>query len=202
MTRLWETAIPSDLNGLRVYSLSPEFQILYLSVHLYKHMMSASTVLYWFSDIHEVTSRYNDRIDWKDFWDKAVSLGFGPQICSVFKLLRSQWNSSFPEMDSYCPGAEIDRAGLETIVGARFEARRVKNILPGYMKKLEIVRDIEGWKCRLYYLWRTVFPARANLIYRYHPGNASVLPLYYIIHPCILFKRLLVSLFHIFRGWF
>ena len=196
MTRLWETAIPSDLNGLRAYSLSPEYEALYLSVHLSKHLMSGGIVLYWLCDIHEVLRKYSDRIHWKDFWDRAASLGLGPQICLVLGLLRSHWNGSFPEMDAYCPGAEIDGPGLETIVRAQFKAKRAKNLLPSYMANLKMVRDIEGWRYCLYYLWKTIFPARANLISRYRPSSRSVLPLYYIIHPCTLCKRTLVSLYY------
>ena len=202
MTRLWETAIPVDLNGLRAYSLSPEYQALYLSLHLSEHMMSGSTVLYWFCDIHEVVRKYGDRIDWQDFRDRAGSFGFGAQICSVFELLRSQWNGSLPEMDKYCPDEEIDNLSLETIVSARSGARKAKNILPAHMDNLKIIKDTEGWKWCLYYLWKTVFPARANLMYRYHPGNSSLLSLYYIIHPFKLGKRASLSLFYNLYSFF
>lgn len=198
MTRLWETAIPADLNGLRAYSLSPEYQALYLSVHLFQHVMSGSTVLYWFCDIHEVVRKYGDRIDWKDFWDRAEPLGFGAQIYSIFELLRSQWNGSLPEMDKYRPGEEIDSLSLETIVSAGSKARKAKNIFPAHMDNLKIIRDTEGWKGCLYYLWRTIFPTRANLMCRYHPGNSSLLSLYYIIHPFKLGKRASLSLFYNF----
>jgi hypothetical protein len=199
MTRLWETAIPADLNGLRAYSLSPEYQALYLSVHLFQHVMSGSTVLYWFCDIHEVVRKYGDRIDWKDFWDRAGPLGFGAQIYSIFELLRSQWNGSLPEMDKYRPGEEIDNLSLETIVSAGSKA---KNILPAHMDNLKIIRDTEGCKWCLYYLWRTIFPTRSNLMYRYRPGNSSLLPLYYIIHPCKLGKRAFLSLFYNLYSFF
>ncbi|PXF56235.1 MAG: hypothetical protein C4B58_14230 [Deltaproteobacteria bacterium] len=202
MTRLWETAIQVDLNGLRAYSLSPEYQALYLSVHLFQHVMSGSAVLYWFCDIHEVVRKYGDKIDWKDFWDRAGSLGFGAQICSVFELLRSQWNGSFPEMDKYRQGEEINKLSLETIVSAGSKARKAKNILPAHMDNLKIVRDTEGWKGCLYYLWRTIFPTRTNLVCRYHPGNSSLLFLYYIIHPFKLGKRASLSLFYNLYSFF
>ncbi|MEA1867256.1 MAG: nucleotidyltransferase family protein [Thermodesulfobacteriota bacterium] len=198
MTRLWETAIPADMNGLRVYSLSPEYQALYLSVHLFRHRKAGNSVLYWFCDIHEVVRKYRDRIDWKDFWDRAGYLGYEAQICSIFKLIKGRWNCSLPKFNSYCPGAEaeIDKPGLEAILGVQSEARRVNNILPSYMENLKIAKDIEGWSGCLYYLWRVIFPTRANLMCRYHPGNSFLLSLYHIIHPFKLGKRASLSLFY------
>jgi hypothetical protein len=118
------------------------------------------------------------------------------------ELLRSQWNGSLPEMDKYRPGEEIDNLSLETIVSAGSKARKAKNILPAHMDNLKIIRDTEGCKWCLYYLWRTIFPTRSNLMYRYRPGNSSLLPLYYIIHPCKLGKRAFLSLFYNLYSFF
>lgn len=197
MKRVWEAAIPSELNGLQVHYLSPEYQLFYLCIHLYNHIMSGGIALYWLCDIHELIRHYKDKINWKQFSSIADSLGVGAQISSILDLIRTNWNTFIPKKLLYYPDTGINKLCLKTLIRNQFTNKTRKiNFLSSYSGKLKTVTEIEGWGSLFYFIWRTIFPARAYLIYKYNPGSSFMAYLYYIIRPCKLCKNALVSLFY------
>ena len=68
---LWAEARRRTFWGIEAYSLSPEWEILYLAVHAARHRWQA---LKWLVDIHEACSAR--RVDWVRLSDKARRFGW------------------------------------------------------------------------------------------------------------------------------
>ncbi|MDY6971712.1 MAG: nucleotidyltransferase family protein [Thermodesulfobacteriota bacterium] len=197
MKMLWDNAVPLELYGKLIHCLSPEYQLLYLSIHLYRHIIRAQLNLFWFCDIHEFIGAHKNEINWEGFWSMADSLGEGSNVETLFDLLARHWNTQVPEKLLFSRGGDIGKLNLRAIIrgGCDKNTPRV-GFLADYVRKLKGVRKIEGWKNRSRYLMRYFWPERGYLMDRYHITNTYAVPLYYALHPCILFNRAIVSLLY------
>ena len=68
---LWATARAARFRGARAQAPSPEWELIYLSVHAARHRWQG---LKWLVDIHEVCSR--ERLDWDVLTQKAERFGW------------------------------------------------------------------------------------------------------------------------------
>ena len=197
MDKVWETVTDCKLDGLELRCLALDDQLLYLCFHLYRHIASQNTTLYWFCDIHEMINRYMDRIDWSRLDARAHSLGVADQVGAVLRLLKTHWNTPIPER--ILPGAYAftPKLCLATILDHRlYDKQNEIERLTDYAQELRFVFHVKGWANRFHYLWRLIFPTRAHLMHRYKIENPIVVFLCYFMLPFIRFKHLLTGLFH------
>ena len=75
-----------------------------------------------------------------------------------------------------------------------------KAVIRGQLHKLGMLGDISGWRNRFYFLWKLVFPSRENVIGRYRPRSSLTFYLSYLVHPFVMVKRAMVSLFYNIYG--
>jgi hypothetical protein len=207
MERVWEKAVLSELDGVRMNLLSPEYQLLYLCTHLYYHLGSDSMALYWFCDLHELINRSGHdpvhRIDWNEFRRLADTLGVGAQTGSVLELLRANWQTPIPELELYC---KEPRTGfcLTSIIRGQTDVKRQRaNLVSEYAVDLKFTGQVEGWRDRFYYIWKLIFPSRIHLMRRYKVTNPWVGYLCYLLLPFSRCRNLAAGLWYkamLFRG--
>jgi hypothetical protein len=195
MERVWQGVEQRLADGLPVSFLAPGDLLLYLCLHLMHHLHIGRWQLYWFCDIHEVTAHYGDEIQWGSLFKTAAKLGVTSQVQSILHLLSQQhWNGSFPEIRG-----DFERLSMATLLRDRlfggYEERQ-KAVFRGQLSKLGMLSGISGWRNRTYFLWKLVFPSRENLIGRYHPRNSLTVYLSYLLHPFVMVKRTMISLFY------
>ena len=194
MERVWEAIIPLDLNGVEAHCLSLEHQLLHLSFHLHKHLMSGVATLYWFCDIHEFIRHYQDEIDWKQFQAIAESLGIASHIAPLHDLLLRHWKMSIPENAVPSPDAGFDRLSLKSAIFGN-KSMGKQSFLPSRIQLLRDIKKDDGMGKCLYYVLRHLFPARSHIINRYHPENQREIYRYYIFHCYWRFRHAFTSLF-------
>jgi hypothetical protein len=198
MDRVWETFSHESWEGLTVFALSPEYQLLYLCSHLHKHCAAGDAMcLYWFCDIHETIIHYGDTIDWETLYRQAEDLEIAAQVKSILKLVKQRWHTPVVEdkKRAFCGlREEADELSLSEILHDTFKGKR--GALPYYLHMVAMVKQVEGWSNRLFYLWKLIFPSKENIIYRYHPANHLSLCLWYAAHPFIVAWRTLESLYY------
>ncbi|HQN17839.1 MAG TPA: nucleotidyltransferase family protein [Syntrophobacteraceae bacterium] len=196
MDEVWERTVrvPPPTGGPPVTSLAPADLLLYLCLHLQRHLRYGQCRLYWFCDIHEVIAHYRDAIEWGELFAMAERLAVAEQVKPVLSLLRRFWRSRVPEMEA--PVEELDLADLlrKPVVTNREKSQEA--VIRGQLYKLGMLGELPGWRNRAYYLWKLLFPSRENVISRYRPRSAPALWLCRLLHPLVLVKRAVVSLFH------
>lgn len=92
MDDLWAEARKQKVLGVEAYALSPEWEILYLSVHAARHRWHA---LKWLVDIHKACLAR--RIDWDRVNDKARHLGWGRVLEVTLSICRALLGTPVPE---------------------------------------------------------------------------------------------------------
>jgi hypothetical protein len=194
MERVWQGVGQDTAEGLPVSFLSPSDLVLYLCLHLMHHLHIGRWQLYWFTDIHEVVSHYGDEMEWERLFESAATLGVTAQAKSILHLLSQHWDVSFPEVRGDFEGLSMAALLRDRLLGGCEE--RQKAVFRGQLNKIGMLADISGWRHRTYFLWKLVFPSRENLIGRYHPRNALTMVLSYLVHPLVMVKRTVLSLFY------
>jgi hypothetical protein len=187
---IWRKSIENTGENYCFRGLHPEHQILYLCHHLYKHFMSGLVTLYWFCDIHEIVRRYGKDLNWDSVFQSAEEAGVEDQVKLILGLMKRNWGSPLPEVLG--KGKELRLSELGD--PGKNVRKAQKAIVAAYHRRLRAVGRIAGWRNRLMFLWKTVFPTRGNMVYRYHPGGPFSLALHYVLHPLIIARRYTVGL--------
>jgi hypothetical protein len=89
---LWAEVRPKPFWGVPAYALSPEWQLLFLSVHVSRHQWWG---LKWLVDIHELCSQGG--IDWQKLGAKARRLGWEDMLRITLSACRSLFSTPIPE---------------------------------------------------------------------------------------------------------
>jgi Uncharacterised nucleotidyltransferase len=92
---LWAEARPQSLFGRPAFSLSPEWEFLYLSMHAADHEWRS---LKWLVDIHEIVS--SGLVDWQQTIKKAeefeIDLAIGQTLAACSLLLETPLPADYP----------------------------------------------------------------------------------------------------------
>jgi Uncharacterised nucleotidyltransferase len=93
---LWGEARPQVFLGVPAYTLSPEWNLLFLAAHAAHHQWQW---LKWLVDIHEVCSQGS--IDWEKLGAKARRLGWEDVLRDSLGVCRTLFSTPVPEMFSF-----------------------------------------------------------------------------------------------------
>jgi hypothetical protein len=198
MINTWETTQNESLNGYPLKYLSPEYQILYLCLHLCSHIndeaLDKGIRLFWFSDIHEIIMRFRDKINWNSFYSIVSSIGVGAQVNTILTYIRYYWNTPIPETVLHCQEKDINGSCLTSNIRSILDGTKAKKShIHRYIKKTKVPLTKETEINSFYYLWKEIFPNRSNLINRYDLNDSLIVYIYYAIHPWKLFMRAVTS---------
>ena len=95
---LWAEARPQVFWGVEAWTLSPEWELLYLAVHAARHRWQG---LKWLVDIHEVCTRA--KFDWDTVTDKAHRFGLERALEVSLSVCRALFGTPSP------PGRDASR---------------------------------------------------------------------------------------------
>ena len=97
MQDLWSQARPRDCFGIRAYSLTPEWEFLYLSVHAACHKWQT---LKWVADIHDLC--VSTPIDWQKVREKAERFDLNLEVGSTLAACSLLYGAPVPANFSSC----------------------------------------------------------------------------------------------------
>lgn len=87
---IWERVVEINIDGQPALALSPEDQVLMLSIHLHRHGFNR---LIWFKDIDLFLRRYERDLDWELIFANAKAEGAESSLWYTFRLLGKMFNS-------------------------------------------------------------------------------------------------------------
>jgi hypothetical protein len=121
MDDLWAEAQRKSYRGAEAYTLSPEWELLYLAVHAARHQWQG---LKWLVDIHELCA--SSRIDWEKASAKAQRLGLEPAL-------------------------RLTLSACHTLFGTQVPARFILEAVPAWLKIFPARHtEIDIWKNNLF----------------------------------------------------
>ena len=194
---IWESALPLSPENPQLFTLSPEYQLLHLCHHLHKHLVTENIMLYWLSDIHEIIKKYQGRIKWDVFSSMASNKGIGEEVRDILRLVETHWETPLPGelFNGYEKESNIPNL-IKMIENQLCEKTRLTVTARAYLTIVKKVKEVDGWKNRLFYLYRQAIPSRECMINRYSPKNKLHLFLLYLLRPFRIGGRIMISLYY------
>ena len=192
---IWESALPLSPDNPQLFSLSPEYQLLHLCHHLHKHIATENIMLYWLSDIDETIKKYQGQIKWDIFVSIASDIGIVEEVRDVLHLVEKHWESPLPRELWKGYKKKGDMPNLIEMMERQlckriWEATIAKNYLSIVKRSVEV----DGWKDRLFYLYRQAIPSRECMINRHSPKTELHLLFLYLLRPFRIGGRIMKSL--------
>ena len=169
--QLWADARPGIVLGADAWALSPEWELLYLTLHAARHRWSA---LKWLVDIHQVCVR--GRLDWEGVEDRALRFGLERVLHLTLGACRTLLGTPLPrELEGHAPprrlrvlrGAPVTIGGWrETLSAVRLFSRPADQL--GYLGRLLLRPTLAEWSMvrlpsPLHFLYYGLRPLRLGL---------------------------------------
>lgn len=174
----WDNLISKDLDGVNIRTLSPDFNLHYLCYHLEQHYTEDGIHLGLYCDIAEVIKKYSQEID----WDKFVG------DIEKFKVSANQYRHILiteqflfvclpPILKKF-----LEQFNLQHVINEFFEALE-KPLKTSDAKhhhyKLNMVKQIKGFKNKISFLSGELFPQKEFMKKRYKIKNEKLIYLHY-----------------------
>ncbi len=182
MNDVWKRARSEKFNGIDVFTLSLEHQLLFLSYHLDTHVDIGQFQLRLYLDLAEIITKFNSEIDWK------YLLEIGKQAQLLEKLLINlHLVSTFYEIkhvtliESAISEIKKDLKPLEKQFGIQLLTGKTEDTSEYVFQSLysKLVK-MKGTSTRIKFITGRFFPTKAFMIQRYQPRYPSLYFFYYI----------------------
>jgi hypothetical protein len=97
---LWENTMTVTMNALPILSLSLEYELLHLILHIASHMIKSGFGLRQLCDVVVFVEKEKDNIDWNLFFEKAKTYKIEKLVMTIFILCQELFNMDLPNEDS------------------------------------------------------------------------------------------------------
>jgi hypothetical protein len=202
----WKRAVPVEVEGVRLKTLSLEDQLLHLCMHAHYH---GYVRLNWFSDIAFIVRNQATRLDWSCLLETAqreeaqvgvyYSLYFLERLLAVSvpaEVMRALRPDRFRRWwhEYYMPEAEI--LSLQPMWRADFSFY----FRPLFKRLLPDLLVMGRRRDKLAYLLRLLLPPQAWLRHYYKLNQNQPLAVHYLLHPLKLLYHYLDETVALFRS--
>jgi hypothetical protein len=161
----WRHTEPVDIRGRHAHMLTPAAALLHLSGHYYLHHQGFGLRMLY--DIARLLMHGSDRIDGDELLETARSFGLLWAVQDAVREVTAIWQVPLPERFSPAAGFPGGGSPLEILIPSR------------YWHHLRDWYGLAGWKARLSYFWKLVFPSREYLRQRYGMRQERLAGFYY-----------------------
>ena len=94
MERMWQAALPVEIEGYKGLIFAPHHQLLHLTVHALRHAYDRLILLY---DIHQVINHYGERLDWEKLVSEASECRLSRPLFYGLYLTKLLMNTDVPQ---------------------------------------------------------------------------------------------------------
>ena len=152
------------LEGEEALGLNPYDQILYLGLHVLKHMAER---MLWLVDIQTLLSEWNEA-QWEGLMDRAKNLGQEKTLCFVFFLLHDRLAFPIPPV-----AAELmERKSFNILEKKALRGRKTGDSLPIWAPLL-LFPSGKGLRTHLRFIFESAFP-RPEILRQIFPSSSNV----------------------------
>ena len=172
LDKLWQEAIPVEIEGYRSLILAPHHQLLHLSVHALRHAYDRLLLLW---DIHLVINHYRGQLDWEELVREALEFRLSRPLYYGLYLTKLLMHTDVPQhvLDRLRPLS----LGLEEKAFIYFINRGIHK--PG-LQYLVYFPMNQGVINKMRFLWRTFFPPRDILAEMEALDGSEIGPVHYL----------------------
>ena len=149
---IWDSLFEYDATGGAVRGLSPSLYLLYLCAHLAGHGWRS---LHWLADIAAFVEKFSDRMDAAEFLGHCDRSKLRHRAGVTFALLEAYFGIQWPPAEALVTSRA--RRAAESFLRRPLEPASTPGVLEVHRERL---RQLDGGKDRLGYLWRLARPTR------------------------------------------
>jgi hypothetical protein len=164
----WQHTVKLERDGMNMPTLSPEAHLLYLASHLAGHI---DRRFIWSYDVVRILETYRDRFDWTLFVGAAKELRLSWSVTKAFEEAATVWGLDVP--DSIHSQLRRQTTLAEQIALSPAHGSAWSYLVDGL--------SLLGWRRKLTWLWRVVFPGPDYLKQQYGMTDARMAPFYYLL---------------------
>jgi len=161
---IYEAARVIDFEGEEALCLSPRDQVIYLSLHAFKHYVSR---LIWLVDIKCLVGDWQES-DWQALFRRATAMGQEKTLFSIFFLLENLLDLQLPNEAQHFLIGRRSRVIEKKALKARLETGRVPVWAPILLTSAE-----QGMGNRLSLLLESLFP-RPEILRQIFPSHREL----------------------------
>ncbi len=187
---LWNNLTTLQIQKTDTLVFDPELNLIYLCIHLFRHLRTAKFKLIWFTDILQFLSK-TPLPDYEKLKSLAKETRTEEAIGQVFFFLQKFWNQKF------VADFPIQIIEPNDRVLRNFQEGLLRNQNPDEFSNFEAWKQIPGTFNKLRYLSGIAFPSSAYMKKKYSLSSSLLLiPLYPFNALKVIFKglKLLLSL--------
>ncbi len=153
--RMWQAAIPVEIEGCQGLIFAPHHQLIHLSVHALRHSYDRLLLLW---DMHRVINYYGDRLDWEGLMKDASEFYLSRPLYYGLYLTKRLLNTDIPQhvLDRLRPRS----LGIEERAFVYLINRGVREHGLQYLVYFPMNR---GMSKKMKFFWWALFPPRGVL---------------------------------------
>ena len=191
-----QRTIDAQFREYRFKIFSPEDQLLHLFVHhCYHHFRQLNYRL--LLDIYATLKQFENQLNWDEFLERCNRFKLLHPVYVGINEIRRLWNLPIPVEISNKIQVSVNQS---QIAWYQLDSETAKSIIG----KLVLIEGLSG---KIQYIFRRIFPSRANIIRRYALVESSKIWWgYYFLRPFLLVKdhslNYLKLIFNTFRSRF
>jgi hypothetical protein len=168
---IWNNVTPINFLDVPVQTLSSEYQLLYLCLHLLDHTLCSGFGLRQLCDIVILIKSVNNTLDWNRFYDTVKRCRLRKFVNIIFSICTVFFNVNIPDIikPKGIEDIELLDAFMDIIVaGGIFGKRNTSNTYCDFLlQHLNFEVNVPKKNYLLYYI-HILFPPKRNLNERYH----------------------------------
>ncbi|MCQ9205254.1 MAG: nucleotidyltransferase family protein [Omnitrophica bacterium] len=182
MDKFWEKAEKNTVAGVDTLVLAPHHLLIHACEHLLSHSYQRLVLFY---DIFKIIDYYENEINWKVFIEDAGKFGIEKTVYYGLYFARE------------LTGAQVPKYVLDSLVPVRFSypERKIINLIKkgktfGQLRHFFYFFLCTNSRGKIEYIWRSLFPPREMLVYRYKIPLQSIRIQHYLLQFKKIFQRI------------
>lgn len=199
---LWNHTHEEPFCDGKIRQLSSEMLLVYLCMHLHKHLLGRECKMVSFCDIRELFTIRKDQFDWAICEQLCNEFECRHEVAEVLYICQTYWAVDIPShfLAEIKPVPLAERRFKQFMTGEAYsQAPKAENVVT---KSLENLNSLDGISAKTRYLAGLFFP-KPDFILRYFqlkPGT-FLLP-WYVLRIFILSGKLLLAMLNKVRNLF
>lgn len=187
---LWKRCVSFASGDIQAWTLDNEDMLIYMAIH--QSVNHGMHKLIWLCDIHEFIRAYRDNIDWDVLINRVKGYHIEMPIYSTLSYTAELLKTEIPSdvLEAFKP---LNPNSFKHRVYNKTTTSHY-TIDVGHILYLLLLR---GWRRRIAYAIKYIFPERDFLVKRYSLPSNSIGYLYYFVRPLILFFKSMKAVYQI-----
>ncbi|MBI3815502.1 MAG: nucleotidyltransferase family protein [Nitrospinae bacterium] len=191
---LWKRCVGQSFSfasgNIQAFTPDNEDMLIYMSVH--QSVNHGMHKLIWLCDIHEFIRTYRDNIDWESFIERVRSYNIEIPLYSTLSYTKELLKTEIPS---------VVLEAFKPLKSDSFKARVYRKTTTNHytvdVGHILYLLLLKGWRRRIAYMIKYIFPERDFLVKRYSLSSSRVGYLYYIVRPLLLFFKSIKAIYQI-----